>query len=180
MSCATPSLPDADNGEMPKAEDDVDAIVAAWAKQRPDLDATPFLVLSRITRISTRLDRLRRRVFRRHGLDLWEFDVLATLRRSGAPYQLSPSELIAHNLVSSGAMTNRLNRLEEKGFVSRGADSEDGRRVVVTLRDSGRQVVDRAVSDLLDQEETLITALTATERSSLAEALRTLNLTLPR
>jgi DNA-binding MarR family transcriptional regulator len=178
VCCAPPSLPDADNGVMPNAEDDVDSIVRAWATQRPDLDTSPFLVLSRITRISTRLDRLRRRVFRRHGLDVWEFDVLATLRRAGAPFQLTPSELIAHNLVSSGAMTNRINRLEAKGLVSREADQEDGRKVVVTLQRSGRELVDRALEDLLVNERALLSGLSAEDRQSLARALRALSLTL--
>jgi len=172
----SPSLPDPDNGVMPDRRDDVDRIVRAWSAERPDVDARPLEVLSRVTRISKHLDRLRRAVFSVHGLDVWEFDVLATLRRAGKPYQLSPTELMAQTLVTSGAMTNRINRLEARGLVSRQADAEDGRRVVVALSDPGRKLVDRALDDLLAAEQRALEPLTPAQRTDLASLLRRVSL----
>ena len=172
----SPSLPDPDNGVMPERLDDVDRIVRAWTSERPDLDSKPLEVLSRVTRISKHLDRLRRAVFSVHGLDVWEFDVLATLRRAGKPYQLTPTALMAQTLVTSGAMTNRINRLEARGLVSRQADPEDGRRVVVALSDPGRKVVDRALDDLLSAEQRALEPLSLAERKELASLLRMVSL----
>ena len=172
----SPSLPDPDNGVMPERLDDVDRIVRAWTSERPDLDPKPLEVLSRVTRISKHLDRLRRAVFSVHGLDVWEFDVLATLRRAGKPYQLTPTALMAQTMVTSGAMTNRINRLEARGLVSRQADPEDGRRVVVALSDPGRKVVDRALDDLLSAEQRALEPLSLAERKELASLLRMVSL----
>ncbi len=172
----SPSLPDPDNGVMPERLDDVDRIVRAWTSERPDVDSKPLEVLSRVTRISKHLDRLRRAVFSVHGLDVWEFDVLATLRRAGKPYQLTPTALMAQTLVTSGAMTNRINRLEARGLVSRQADPEDGRRVVVALSDPGRKVVDRALDDLLSAEQRALEPLSSPERKELASLLRLVSL----
>jgi DNA-binding MarR family transcriptional regulator len=172
----SPSLPDPDNGVMPERLDDVDRIVRAWSAERPDVDARPLEVLSRVTRISKHLDRLRRAVFSVHGLDVWEFDVLATLRRAGKPYQLTPTALMAQTLVTSGAMTNRINRLEARGLVSRQADLEDGRRVVVGLSEPGRKLVDRALDDLLAAEQRALEPLTPAQRTELASLLRSVSL----
>jgi DNA-binding MarR family transcriptional regulator len=172
----SPSLPDPDNGVMPERLDDVDRIVRAWTSERPDVDSKPLEVLSRVTRISKHLDRLRRAVFSVHGLDIWEFDVLATLRRAGKPYQLTPTALMVQTLVTSGAMTNRINRLEARGLVSRQADPEDGRRVVVALSDPGRKVVDRALDDLLSAEQRALEPLSLAERKELASLLRMVSL----
>ena len=165
----------ADNGGVP-AQDEVDHIVDAWRAERPELDLTPLEVLSRVTRIAKRLDRLRRGVFATHGIDVWEFDVLATLRRSGAPYQLSPSALMAQTMVTSGAMTNRINRLLHRGLVTRDSDSDDGRRVVVGLRPEGKKLVDRALDDLLAAEEQALAGLGITQRTDLVQLLRVLSL----
>ena len=172
----SPSLPDPDNGVMPERLDDVDRIVRAWTSERPDVDSKPLEVLSRVTRINKHLDRLRRAVFSVHGLDVWEFDVLATLRRAGKPYQLTPTALMAQTLVTSGAMTNRINRLEARGLVSRQADPEDGRRVVVALSDPGRKLVDRALDDLLSAEHRALEPLSSAERKELASLLRMVSL----
>ena len=172
----SPSLPDPDNGVMPERLDDVDRIVRAWTSERPDVDSKPLEVLSRVTRISKHLDRLRRAVFSVHGLDVWEFDALATLRRAGKPYQLTPTALMAQTLVTSGAMTNRINRLEARGLVSRQADPDDGRRVVVALSEPGRKLVDRALDDLLSAEQRALEPLTAAERKELASLLRLVSL----
>lgn len=160
---------------MSAARDDVDRIIAAWAQERADLDLAPLGVLSRVTRIAKHLDRLRRRVFSAHGLDVSAFDVLATLRRSGEPYQLSPTVLRQQTMVTSGAMTNRIHRLVQRGLVTRTADSDDGRRAVVGLTPEGRGVVDRALADLLQEEQRALRGLSASDRTALSNLLRTLS-----
>ncbi len=167
------------SGRMPRTsyqplEDEVDRIVAAWRRERPDLDVTPFEVLSRITRLSRHLDRARSAAFTRQGLESWEFVVFAALRRSGPPYQLSPSQLISKTLVTSGTMTNRIDRLAERGLVSRLPDPKDGRGVMVRLTSQGRELVDRAVADLLDRERELLSVLDPVRCRELANLLRRL------
>src|ERR687890_2670464 len=102
-----------------QARDEVDRLVAAWRRERPDLDVSPMEVLSRVTRLARHLDRARRQAFAAHDLETWEFDVLSALRRSGSPYELSPGRLIKETLVTSGTMTNRVDRLTAKGLVER-------------------------------------------------------------
>jgi DNA-binding MarR family transcriptional regulator len=154
--------------------DDVDEIVARWRAERPDLDVTPLHVLSRVTRLARHLDRLRRDAFAAHGLETWEFDVLSALRRSGPPYQLSPGALLRATLVTSGTMTNRIDRLEAAGLVSRERDLRDRRGVLVQLTDKGRGTVDAAMADLLTREQSILTALSATRQTELAGLLRIL------
>ncbi len=101
-------------------EDEVDRLIQAWQRERPDLDVAPMAVLSRVTRLARHLDRARRQAFETHGLEPWEFDVLAALRRAGAPYRLSPGRLLKETLVTSGTMTNRVDRLASRGLVERG------------------------------------------------------------
>jgi len=161
---------------MAGASDEVDRIVAAWRRERPDLDVGPLEVLSRVSRLSRHLDRDRAAAFTGHGLEPWEFDVLAALRRAGAPYQLSPGQLVAETLVTSGTMTNRIDRLEAKGFVDRVPDPNDGRGVQVTLTDDGRARVDAALTDLLAHEREILAALPAADRDHLADLLRRLTL----
>jgi DNA-binding MarR family transcriptional regulator len=160
---------------MTSAEDDVDRIVSAWARERPDLDISPLEVLSRVTRIAKHVDKFRREAFRASELESWEFDVLAALRRAGAPYQLSPTGLMAETLVSSGAMTHRLTKLERRGFVLRSSDPDDGRGVLVRLTPTGVAAVDTAFSHLVQAEHTLIAALTPQQRAETASALRRLS-----
>src|SRR5690625_1413320 len=109
--------------------DEVDRIVSAWQRERPDLVAGPLHVFSRVTRLARHLDLARRRTFAAHELELWEFDVLSALRRSGAPYKLTPGRLMTETLVSSGTMTNRIDRMVSHGLVVRAAGTTD-RRVV--------------------------------------------------
>ncbi len=161
---------------MSAPRDDVDHIIEAWSQERSDLDLAPLGVLSRVTRIAKHLDRLRRRVFSAHDLDVSAFDVLATLRRSGEPYQLSPTVLRQHTMVTSGAMTNRIHRLVQRGLVTRTPDSDDGRRALVGLTPLGRSVVDRALADLLREEEHALRGLSAPDREALSNLLRTLSL----
>jgi DNA-binding MarR family transcriptional regulator len=159
---------------VPGQQDEVDRIVAAWRRQRPDLDVGPLEVLSRVTRLARHLDRHRGAAFAAHGLEAWEFDVLAALRRAGAPYELSPGQLTAETLVTSGTMTNRIDRLEGRALVRRRPDPCDGRGVLVRLTDEGLTLVDTALQDLLDRERSLLAGLDDGERAWLAAALRRL------
>jgi DNA-binding MarR family transcriptional regulator len=154
--------------------DDVDRIVEAWRHELPDRDFVPLHVLSRISRLARHLDRARGSAFAEHGLERWEFDVLSALRRSGAPYELSPGQLVAQTLVTSGTMTNRVDRLTARGLVGRGPDPSDRRGVKVTLTEAGRTVVDGAMTDLLDRERALLRQLQPAEQAQLAELLRRL------
>lgn len=154
--------------------DEVDRIVDAWQRERPDLDVEPLTVFSRISRLARHLDRARRGAFAGHDLETWEFDVLSALRRSGAPYRLSPGTLVAQTLVTSGTMTNRIDRLERRGLVERHRSPDDRRGVLVQLTASGRRRVDAAMSDLLDVEARVLDALPITERPRLAGLLRAL------
>lgn len=154
--------------------DDVDRIVAAWQRERPDLDVSPLHVLSRISRLAKQHARLRDAAFAAHDLDGWEFDVLAALRRAGDPYELSPGQLVAETLVTSGTMTTRVDRLIARSLVERRPDPRDRRGVLVRLTTAGRDVVDAALSSLLDVEHTVIAALGDADRQVLPDALRRL------
>jgi len=154
--------------------DEVDDIVAGWRAERPDLDLAPLQVLSRVSRLARHLDRARRTAFAAHGLETWEFDVLAALRRQGAPYQLSPGALLHATLVSSGTMTNRIDRLAESGLVRRLPDPQDKRGVLVQLTEVGCAVADAALADLLDRERELLGGLDADDREQLSSLLRRL------
>ncbi|HTX84896.1 MAG TPA: MarR family transcriptional regulator [Streptosporangiaceae bacterium] len=154
--------------------DEVDEIVARWKAERPDLDVTPLHVLSRISRLARHLDRARRAAFAAHGLEIWEFDVLSALRRQGPRYQLSPGALLRATLVTSGTMTNRIDRLAAAGLVSRSRDQDDKRGVLVQLTGAGLRRVDAAMSDLLSRERALLTGLDAGQQAELACLLRIL------
>jgi DNA-binding MarR family transcriptional regulator len=154
--------------------DEVDDIVARWRGERPDLDVAPLEVLSRVSRLARHLDRARRAAFAAHGLEAWEFDVLSALRRQGFPYQLSPGALLRSTLVTSGTMTNRIDRLAAARLVRRLKDPRDKRGVLVQLTDRGRSTVDAAMSDLLGREHELLTGLDDSQRAELASLLRVL------
>ncbi len=156
--------------------DEVDRIVAAWTTQRPDLDFSPLEVLSRVARLSRHLDRARREAFRRSELEPWEWDVLSALRRAGDPFQLSPKQLLQQTLVSSGTMTNRIDRLVGRRLVRRESDPADRRSVLVTLTDDGQLRVDAAITRLVDAESLLLQGLARGDRERLAGLLRKLSL----
>ena len=160
---------------MPE-NDDVDHIVEAWIRERPDLDFAPLQVLSRVGRLAKHLDRARRTAFTASGLESWEFDVLSALRRAGSPYQLSPKALLQQTLVSSGAMTNRIDRLVLRELVERRTAPHDGRGILVTMTAAGRQCVDTAISSLLLSESHLLFGLSAEDQQQLAALLRKLSL----
>ncbi len=161
---------------MSQEHDEVDRIVGAWQAQRPDLDFSPLGVLSRVDRLSRHLDRARREAFRRSDLEPWEWDVLSALRRAGEPFQLSPKQLLQQTLVSSGTMTNRIDRLVGRRLVRREADPGDGRSVLVTLIEEGRTRVDAAITRLVDAEAELLAVLPRGDRERLAALLRKLSL----
>lgn len=152
--------------------DEVDRLVAAWQRERPDLDSTPMHVLSRVTRLARHLDLARRESFGAHDLEAGEFDVLTALRRAGAPYRLSPGRLLRETMVTSGTMTNRVDRLVAKGLVVRMPDPEDRRGVQVELTSAGLDRVDAAMAVLLESERRLLDGLTSAQRESLAALLR--------
>ena len=157
-----------------QTRDEVDDLVAAWQAERPDLDVKPLQVLSRVSRLARHLDRARRAAFAGHDLEPWEFDVLAALRRQGPPYELSPGALLRTTLVTSGTMTNRVDKLEEAGLVHRRRDPEDKRGMLVTLTAAGQTRVDAALADLLESEQALLASLPGDGRQTLAGLLRIL------
>jgi DNA-binding MarR family transcriptional regulator len=154
--------------------DEVDRLVEAWQRERADLDLRPMEVLSRVTRLGHHLDRARRQAFAEHRIESWEFDVLAALRRAGAPYELSPGRLLRETLVTSGTMTNRVDRLAARGLVERLPDPHDRRGVLVRLTEAGRTTVDGALEGLLGREQALLGGLAADEQRVLAGLLRSL------
>jgi DNA-binding MarR family transcriptional regulator len=154
--------------------DEVDQLVMSWRQERPDLDVSPLQVLSRVSRLARHLDRARRASFAEHGLESWEFDVLTTLRRSGEPYELSPGALLRATLVTSGTMTNRIDRLAKRGLVERLPDPSDRRGVLVRLTPEGQDRADQALAGLLAQERAILGKLSDRQRNELASLLRQL------
>lgn len=158
--------------------DAVDAITAQWRGERPDLDPSPMGVFGRIARASVLAQRELDSVFAGFGLTGGDFDVLATLRRSGEPYRLTPGELSSATMVTTGGMTKRLDRLEAGGLIRREPDPTDRRGKLIALSDTGRQLVDGAVEAHLRNEERLLAGLPVAKRERLASLLRELLLTL--
>ena len=154
--------------------DEVDRLVEAWQRERADLDLQPMQVLSRVSRLAHHLDRARRQTFAEHALEAWEFDVLAALRRAGTPYELSPGRLLRETLVTSGTMTNRVDRLAARGLVERLPDPHDRRGVLVRLTADGKAAVDGAFEALLAAEADLLSDLPDKQRTQLAVLLRSL------
>lgn len=158
----------------PQEPDEVDVIVDAWKRERPDVDVSAMQVLSRVSRLARHLDRARKQAFAAHDLETWEFDVLAALRRAGPPYDLSPGRLVAETMVTSGTMTNRVDRLVARGLVERRPDPADRRGVFVSLTATGRRTVDAALDELLVHERRILGALDTADATKLADALRIL------
>jgi len=159
---------------VPEPTDAVDRITAQWRRERPDLDSTPMEVIGRISRVSALVQRELERVFAQHGLAGGDFDVLATLRRSGAPDRLTPGELSRSTMVTTGGMTKRLDRLESLGLIRRESDPRDRRGKRIALTDDGRALIDRAVEAHLQNEERLLADLSDAKREELAALLREL------
>jgi DNA-binding MarR family transcriptional regulator len=159
--------------------DEIDRIVEQWNRERPDLDVSPTETLQRITRLSLLQGVSFARVFAPHGISFGEYLVLAALRRAGPPYRMNPTSLFNSVILSSGAMTNRLDRLESMGLVERQPDPTDRRGRLVALTDRGRDLVDAAVVAHLENEQRLLGSLDAGERTQLAGLLRKLLLSPP-
>ena len=155
--------------------DVVDAILEQWRRERPDLDATPMGVIGRISRLARYYDRAIAENFAPFELGPDEFDLLATLRRSGKPYELNPSELLASMMVSSATTTHRLDKLEARKLIERKPDPTDRRAVRVKLTPAGKKLVDQALTAHVEMEHRLLADLDGTQRSALAQLLRQLN-----
>lgn len=152
--------------------DQVDELIEAWARERSDLDLGPMAVFSRISRLAHHVDKARREAFTAHDVEPWEFDVLAALRRAGDPYELSPGKLLRETLVTSGTMTNRVDRLVARNLVERHPDPSDRRGVLVRLTPDGKDAVDGAFTTLLGAERELLSDLPEAEQHNLASLLR--------
>jgi DNA-binding MarR family transcriptional regulator len=152
--------------------DHVDRVLEQWATARPDLDASPMGVIGRLSRLARIMDVELNRVFSEHGLDRASFDVLATLRRSNPEHCLTPAGLMRSSMVTSGAITQRLDKLEARGLVSRTPSETDGRVVMVALTKEGLALIDRALPDHIANEERILASLTTSERDTLAATFR--------
>ncbi|MGX1309444.1 DNA-binding MarR family transcriptional regulator [Amorphus suaedae] len=151
--------------------DQVDRILAQWQAERPELDVAPMGTMGRLNRLTLHLSQEVERVIAEHGLTPASFDVLATLRRSGPPYALTPSALVEWTMVTSGTMTNRIDRLERAGMVTRTRNPEDGRGFVVGLTEDGFRLIDAAVTAHAANQHRLLAALSADERADLDRLL---------
>lgn len=151
--------------------DKVDKILAQWNKVRPDLDVAPMGLIGRLKRINQHLLREMDKTFSAHGLNLASFDVLATLRRSGPPYRLSPGDLLATMMVTSGTMTNRVDQLCKAGLVERTHNPDDGRSVIISLTDKGFHIIETAVTAHVDTQARLTRSLSNAESKELNRLL---------
>lgn len=157
------------------ASDHVDEIVEQWRRERPEVDVSGMAIIGRITRLEKLVRPQLDAVFARHDLESWEFDVLATLLRNGDPHQLTPGHLLESMMITSGAMTNRIDRLEKRGLVKRARSPTDGRQVLVVLTKNGLKKVDSALVDHAANERAIISALTSQQRDQLIDLLRHLH-----
>jgi len=154
--------------------DSVDVILQQWKRERPDLDASPMGIIGRISRLERKIDVKLGATFRKFGLERWSFDVLAALRRSGRPHRLTPTELFKSLMLTSGAMTHRIDCLEELGLVERQEDPADRRGTLVALTRKGKALIDRSVVAHVQTEAEMIKVLRLEERKLLASLLRKL------
>jgi len=159
--------------------DGVDLIIEQWRRERPELDASPIGVIGRISRLARELEQRLEPVYREQGLESGWYDVLATLRRTGPPYRLRPTELTGALMLTSSGTTKRLDRLEQAGLIARAPDPADRRGTLITLTESGRRLVDAASEAHLENERRLLSALTDADRRRLEDLLRKLQLGLP-
>ena len=155
-------------------KDPVDRILEQWGRERPDLDVTPMGIIGRISRMERLIDEQMKAVCSKFNLERWGFDVLASLRRAGRPHQLTPTQLYNSLMLTSGAMTNRIDRLEALGLVARLHDPADRRGVLVSLTKDGLKLVDKVVTAHMAVEETMLTSFSLSDRKKFTELLRTL------
>ena len=157
---------------MPGTPDAVDGITSQWNAVRPELDVSPMAVIGRVSRLSRLVDRRLEVNFARHGIESWMYDVLATLRRSGEPYELTAGELVRQTMVTTGAVTNRVDRLEERGLVER-TTADDRRKVIVRLTKKGLDLVDEVAVTHLETERQILAVLSPRQQRDLVQLLRT-------
>ena len=163
---------------MPQQQDHVDHVQAQWRTERPEIDTSPMGIIARLHRIADTLRVELIALYREHGLGEGEFDILATLRRSGAPFELTPSDLAQQTMVTTGAVSKRLDRLETAGLVTRRENLEDARGRVVALTTLGRNTIDRAYEAHMQNEARLLAHFSAAEREQLQGLLRSWALTI--
>jgi DNA-binding MarR family transcriptional regulator len=156
--------------------DGVDLILEQWRRERPDLDPSPIGIIGRISRLARELEQRLEVVYREHGLEPGWHDVLATLRRSGPPYRLRPTELTGALMLTSSGTTKRLDRLEQAGLIRRDPDPDDRRGTQITLTPKGLALIDDVTKAHLENERRLLSALSETEQRRLADLLRKLRL----
>ncbi len=154
--------------------DHVDRILNQWKHERPELDVLAMGIFGRLWRINAVASKAIERVHLKFGLTQPEFDVLATLRRSGEPYLMSPTALYTSLLLSSGAMTNRLDKLTTRGLIFREPSPEDRRSIMVGLTKQGLAIIDETIAEHVENEEALLKSLTPEQQQQLADLLRTL------
>ena len=159
--------------------DGVDAIIEQWRRERPEIDHAPIGVVGRISRLAREIEARLEAVYREHGLEPGWHDVLATLRRTGPPYHLRPSDFTGSLMLTSSGATKRLDRLERAGLVERTPDPDDRRGVIITLTEAGHELIDRVTEAHMANEARLLEGLTPAERDRLAALLRKLGLSLP-
>ncbi len=155
-------------------KDQVDVILAQWKRERPDIDTSPMGTIGRISRAAQYIEKSLRENFRRYGLSNADFDVMATLRRSGPPYELTPTDLFSALMLTSGTMTNRLDRLEKAGFVLRRPNPKDRRGILVGLTQEGEKLIDSVLETHSTTEQQLLSHLTDAEKTHLNGLLRKL------
>src|SRR5215218_1038987 len=159
--------------------DGVDAIVAQWRTERPDLDPSPIGIVGRVSRLARELEARLEPVYQAHGLESGWHDVLATLRRSGPDHRLRPTDLTDATMLTSSGTTKRLDKLEQAGLIRRERDPDDRRGTLIALTEAGRALIDSVTAAHLANERRLLAALDATEQRELADLLRKLQLGLP-
>ena len=156
---------------MPQQRDAVDRIRSQWNEVRPDVDVSPIDVIGRVSRLSRLVDRRLAENFAHFGIESWMYDVLATLRRSGEPYELTAGDLVRQTMVSTGAVTHRVDRLEARGLVER-TTTDDRRKVIVRLTKQGLDLVDEVVVAHMATEREILAALTSRQQDDLVHLLR--------
>lgn len=159
-------------------QDFTDRLIAQWRSQRPDLDPSGMAVAARVLRLARRLERRIEAVLEPFDLQLWSFDVLATLRRHGAPYSMPPKDLLKSVMLTSGAMTNRLDRLESAGLIVRSDDPGDRRGILVTLTDVGLTLIDKAIAARFEEAREVLQSLSKRDADGLVHGLRALSIAL--
>ncbi|MCW8347952.1 MarR family transcriptional regulator [Vibrio sp. ZSDZ65] len=152
--------------------DAVDRVVTQWAKEKPELETEPMAMMGRMMRLAKYMETQVAEVHKKYDLKMGEFDVLATLRRSGSPYQLTPSELIDSMMLTSGAMTNRMDKLESKGYISRTHSKEDRRSVRVKLTDEGLVLIDKMMEEHVEVQQKLVQSLSKPQKKNLNQLLK--------